>query len=95
MGGGLYGDTTELVSIWPPVSFFVLLFLPFLAFLDMSLVRQETEKLTLGHELGDSLKVHNGDDGEERYKDQEVDLRWGRCQRVDIVPVGHCLLPRQ
>lgn len=46
--------------------------------------------LTLGHELGYSLKVCNGDQGEQRHKDQEVDLGRRRSQGVDIVPVGNC-----
>lgn len=35
---------------------------------------QTINRLTLGHKLGDSLQVHDGDDGEERHEDQEVDL---------------------
>lgn len=46
--------------------------------------------LTLGHELGNSLQVGNGDQGEERDEDQEVDLRRRRSKGVDIVPVGDC-----
>ena len=49
--------------------------------------------LTLGHELGYSLQVCNGDQGEERYEDQEVDLRRRRGQGVNIVPVGDCCVP--
>lgn len=50
-----------------------------------------TDKLlTLGHELGNSLEVCNRDQGEQRYEDQEVDLRRRRSQGIDIVPVGNC-----
>jgi hypothetical protein len=49
----------------------------------------EPTALTLGLELGHTLQVCDRQQGEERYKDQEVDLRRRRGQGVDIVPVGN------
>lgn len=51
--------------------------------------------LTLWHELRDDLEVGDGDEGEERHKDHEVDLRWRGCKGVDVVPVCNYVLVSQ
>lgn len=49
----------------------------------------ENDKGTFRHEAGGNFKIDNGNQSEDRYENQKVDLRRRCSQSIGIVPVGN------